>query len=281
MGAFLVLAVLMSAMALALVVPVLLKGAPSRSAVSRRAANAAIHNAELDRLDRQLSAGRITDEAHREARDEVMRRVLGEGASDTTLAAPAPARAPAAAVAVAVPLVAIALYLLVGNPGALGHLSVPAQLDASSVTADKLEEHLRYAPRDGRAWVLLARLEMDAGRYETAVGAYEHALSSNAKIARDAGIWCELADAVGMAQGGTLRGRPRELIEKALVLSPGHPRALEMAGSAAYEAGRYAETLDHWSALLAQIAPGSAAHEELGVAIARVRARAPAASAIH
>ena len=70
-------------------------------------------------------------------------------------------------------------------------------------------------------------------------------------------VWCEYADALGMAQGGRLEGRPRELIERALALNPAHPKALEMAGSAAYERGDFAAAARHWKALLAQLAAGS------------------------
>jgi cytochrome c-type biogenesis protein CcmH len=75
-----------------------------------------------------------------------------------------------------------------------------------------------------------------------------------------------------MAQGGSLRGRPRELIAKALAIDSDHPRALEMAGSAAYEAGDYRMALSYWEPLLAQLRSGTFAHWELSAAIERTRA---------
>ena len=82
----------------------------------------------------------------------------------------------------------------------------------------------------------------------------------------------QLADALGMAQGGSLAGRPAELVRKALSISATHPRALEMAGSAAYEAGDYAGALAYWEGLLAQLPEGSGAHSDLAAAITRTRA---------
>jgi len=127
-------------------------------------------------------------------------------------------------------------------------------------------------PRDGRGWVLEARRHMDADRFGEAARAYEHALAASRKVAADALVWCELADALGMAQGGSLKGRPAELVQKALAVKPNHPRALEMAGSVAYEQGDYAKALLYWEQLLIQLPAGSAAHAELSAAISRTRA---------
>lgn len=128
-------------------------------------------------------------------------------------------------------------------------------------------------PPDGRALVLEARRHMEANRFAEAAEAYEKGLAASRKVAGDPLVWCELADALGMAQGGRLEGRPAELIGKALALGPNHPRALEMAGSAAYEARDYARAVLHWEQLLAQLSPGSDEHAQLSQAIARSRAQ--------
>lgn len=127
-------------------------------------------------------------------------------------------------------------------------------------------------PQDGRAWVLDARRHMQANRFGEAARAYENGLAASRKVAADPLVWCELADALGMAQGGSLRGRPAEIVRKALALRPTHPRALEMAGSVAYEAGDYARAILFWEQLLVQLEPGTAAHAELSAAIVRTRA---------
>jgi cytochrome c-type biogenesis protein CcmH len=127
-------------------------------------------------------------------------------------------------------------------------------------------------PQDGRGWVLEARRHMQADRFAEAARAYEKGLAASRKVAADPQVWCELADALGMTQGGSLEGRPTELVHKALSIGPAHPRALEMAGSAALEAGDRAKAAVYWEQLLAQMPPGSRAHTELSAAIARVRA---------
>ena len=101
------------------------------------------------------------------------------------------------------------------------------------------------------------------------------ALAASAKIARDADIWCERADALGMARGGALAGEPTAFIERALAIDARHPRALEMAGSAAYQRGEFRLAVRFWNELQALVPADAQA--ELGAAIARAERRAKVA----
>lgn len=132
-----------------------------------------------------------------------------------------------------------------------------------------LREHLERQPRDARAWVLYGRVQIELDRFSEAAQAYDKALALSPKVAKDPAVWCEYADAVAMTQGGKLAGRPRELIDRALALNLDHPKALEMAGSAEYEQGRYKEALGYWRPLLAKLEPGSRMHRELAAAVER------------
>jgi cytochrome c-type biogenesis protein CcmH len=135
--------------------------------------------------------------------------------------------------------------------------------------ARRLSAHLEKQPRDARAWAILARLQFEMDHFAEAARAYEKALALPSKVANDPAVWCEYADAFGMTQGGKLAGKPRALIERALVLNPNHPKALEMAGSAEYARGDYAAALRYWRPLLAALEPGSQLQRELAAAIAR------------
>ena len=138
----------------------------------------------------------------------------------------------------------------------------------------QLVAHLERSPNDGRGWVLLARHDFDADRFDDAAKAYAQALAVDQKVARDPAIWCEYADALGMTQGSSLVGKPAELIAHALTLDPNHPQALEMAGSAAFERGDPAAAVEHWRHLLAQLPPRSNDHAELAAAIANAEEKA-------
>ena len=154
---------------------------------------------------------------------------------------------------------------------------VPAPDAAGGNHRAQLVAHLAGKPRDGRAWVALARLDMDEDRFADAAQHYAKAIDASAKVARDPGVLCEYADALGMAQGGRLEGPPAAMIERALVLDPGHPKALEMAGSVAYERRDYRTAARYWRTLLANFPAGTPAHGELAAAIERAEQRAATA----
>jgi len=141
--------------------------------------------------------------------------------------------------------------------------------EGAASLARRLGAHLETHPRDARSWAILARLQFGMDRFGEAAQAYEKALALPSKVANDPAVWCEYADALGMAQGGKLAGRPRALIDRALALKSNHPKALEMAGSAEYEQGDYTAAARYWRMLLMTLEPGSQAHAELAAAIAR------------
>lgn len=178
-------------------------------------------------------------------------------------------------------LLVLALGLIV-SAGWRGQRSEPADFVESpgqgtpEARRDALSAHLDRNPRDGRAWVLLGLLELDADRFEAAGRAFERALSVSPKVAADPSVWCEYADALGMAQGGSLVGKPTELIEHALSLRANHPKALEMAGSAAYERRDFERAAGYWRRLLPLLPEGSRQRAEVAAAIERSVALAAA-----
>jgi len=73
----------------------------------------------------------------------------------------------------------------------------------------------------------------------------------------DADLWADYAFAMAMANGQHLQGQPQELIKKSLQLDPDNAKALELAGSAAFEAKNYKQAVDYWQRLLAKTPAGS------------------------
>ena len=179
--------------------------------------------------------------------------------------------------AAAVPLAAMALYYAFGTPQAVDTSSELGPDIAPTTAADyvtRLEAHLKRQPRDARGWVLLGRAHAEASRFDAAAAAFVQAIAvSPDKVAKDPAVLCEYADVLAMQQGGRLSGKPLHLVNRALELNSRHPMALEMAGSAAYEEGRYADATRYWSELLPQLRAGSKRHAELSAAIERAKAR--------
>ena len=92
-------------------------------------------------------------------------------------------------------------------------------------------------------------------------------MAGRSKAANDPGVWVEYAEAQGMAQGGTLVGEPLRLVHKALAIDARHARALDLAGSAAWELRDYASAATYWQRLRTQLTPGETRHAELTGAI--------------
>jgi cytochrome c-type biogenesis protein CcmH len=132
----------------------------------------------------------------------------------------------------------------------------------------ELEQAVQRAPDNGRAWALLGFMHAEANRFADSAAAFEKALATSRRVALDPWVWCEYADVLGMAQG-SLAGKPTEAIQKALELQRDHPKALEMAGSAAYERRDYAAAAEFWRRVLIQVEPGSPAHQALQKAVER------------
>jgi len=253
---------------------------------SRARLNAALLGQRLDELERERDQGLISAEDFQTSRDELQRRALTEAAADAE--APQRSRAPLVVAAVALPVLAVALYLQFGSPHLAetrpGERSVMAALatgGAQEAAAGgpaamlaQLEAHVMASPDDGRAWALLGRARMNASQFAPAAAAYERALEIAPRIARDPMVWCEFADAVGMSQGGSLQGRPSELIGRALSINPEAPCALEMAGSAAVERRDFRTAQEHWGKLLKLLPAGSEQRQQLQAALARIEPKA-------
>ena len=149
----------------------------------------------------------------------------------------------------------------------------------ASRVADAYSSLVRYAqenPHDGRAWVLLAMAEKQRGQWTAAAAAFEHAMQFSPRSAADPALWCEWADALARAQGGSLEGRPSELIEQALALDGAHPRALDMAGRAAEGRGDHAGAVVYWQRLLPLLEPAGDARAQVSAAIERAQRLAAA-----
>jgi cytochrome c-type biogenesis protein CcmH len=181
---------------------------------------------------------------------------------------------------VGLPAVAIGFYALRGDLVALGNersvLSGPLRdegLPAGGAVSEQfyaeLERHLQQQPRDYRALVFKARLDMRAERFDQAAAAYEKAVVGRSKAVNDPGVRVEYAEARGMAQGGTLVGEPLQLVQTALGIDARHAQALDLAGSAAWEVRDFTMAAVYWKRLLAEIPASDARHAEVSQAIAR------------
>ena len=275
---FWLLAVLMTAVALAFVLVPLLRARPV-TGPSTLEANLDVLRSQRREIDADVANGTLPPEARDEALAELVRRAdsdLAPGATPTL--APRKPWATAAIIALALPACAFGLYLVRGTPGAadprMANGGMPVDEKQIVAMVDTLARKVRERPDDVQGWALLARSTATLGRFRESADAYEHL----ARIApNDPSVLADYADTLAMAQGKVLAGKPYELARQALSIDPTHPKALAIAASAALEANDYATSIGYWKKLEAQLAPDSEDMQQVRAIIDDVESRAKGA----
>jgi cytochrome c-type biogenesis protein CcmH len=279
MVAFWVLATLMTLLALAVVlVPLLRARAPSGPSAREVALD--VLRGQRREIESDIAAGQLPADARAEAMEELVARAgedLETGEPDAPRAEGPRPWALAIVAGIAIPALAFGIYAAIGTPSASDArtLAVQPSADEKQIAdmVESLARKVRDRPDDANGWALLARSMAALGRFQESAEAYEHLgkLKPN-----DADVLADWADALGMAQGRTLLGRPRELAEQALKIDPAHQKALALVATAAMDAGDFAGALGYWQRVAATMPPGSPDAAQVEQIIAEVRGRAAA-----
>jgi cytochrome c-type biogenesis protein CcmH len=134
---------------------------------------------------------------------------------------------------------------------------------------DSLAARQKANPGDLPGWVQLARAYKAQGRLPEA----EQAFAKAGKLVdSDPDLLTQYADLLA-TRSGNIEGRPMVLVNKALTLSPKHPMALMMAGTAAFRRADYAQAVAHWEKVLTVLPPGSPDASQVEAEIADARAK--------
>jgi cytochrome c-type biogenesis protein CcmH len=278
MTAFIVAAAAAVAIVLVLLMRPFFRRGAETVQTSRAQLNAAIHREQFAKLDQDLAEGTLSPDDYAQARTELQRRVLEDSRADEAMATVRAPRKTMIGVAFAVPIVAGALYLLLGNPAAMqgsgglppGHGDIATQADLEKMIA-ALATKLESEPTNYKGWSMLARSYKALNRPVEAQRAFEKAGSF---IDDDAQALASYADVVATNNGGSLAGKPTELIGKALKADPNNPMALWLAGTADFEAKKYQSATETWEKLAAMLPPGSDDARMLDGAINDARSKA-------
>ena len=261
--------------------PILQRSAESdrESEDERRRANIAVYRDQLAELETDLRNGIIAQEQYAQDREELERRLLDDTATVKTKpkTVSGAARSTAYAIALALPVAAVVFYLNVGNPKAITNEAEPTRPSGATSSAPAgrsqeqieasvaaLAKRLQENPNDAQGWTMLARSYTSMERFGEAAGAYAKATQLSPE---DADLWAAYAFVTAMASGRNLEGRPTELIEKALQVDPENVSALQLAGSAAFQAKDYKKAVSYWERVLKKVAPNS---EEAQLITARI-----------
>lgn len=281
MPVFALVAAVLVVVALAFLLPPLLRRAPV-AGVSTDAANISVYRDQLAELEADVRRGVITEAQSAQARTEIERRLADDlGTSSQAAPAARPSRAVAIVIAVAVPLVAVAGYALLGKPEALDpekRLGMTAEQAAGrtkmlEMTA-KLAARAKEKPEDPVGWAMLGRAYRMLGKVPEAARAYGKSVQLKGD---DPEILVEYAESLGMAQGGRFEGEPLALAKRALTLDPKNEKALALLGTVAFEAGDFRSAVDYWERLLALADPGTDFAKAVEGGLAEARAGLEAA----
>lgn len=253
----------------------------------------AASRARLLRLKAEHDAGKLDDRCYDEARRAVEREI-GEGLlAGQGAASPRPSRALLAVLSLFVVALAAVGYWQTGSPSLLQQAAPTADLAAAEPSADggasapsgmhqiesmvgKLAERMKNNPDDAEGWTMLARSYTVLGRFEEAIPAYARA----AELQPDnAGLLADYADAVAATQQSANNPRSIALIERALKADPKHPKALALAGSAAFDRAEYAVAIADWQKIADQLPPGSDLAPRVQAMIGEARAKLGTAGA--
>ena len=304
MMSFWIFAGLLVAIALAYVLPPLLQRVEQAADEGERS-NVSVYRDQLAELERDMRDGVLDREQYDQGRSELQRRLLedvapapGSPAAGGGAGGAAPGgRATATIIGAAIPLLAVILYSQIGTPRALAPGQPSAAAPPPSATAAepegaeggpmtgqpgapteqeiegrvaRLAERLKENPNDAQGWAMLARSYQNFKRYREASEAYGRAAELTGN---DAQLWADYAETLALANDSELRGRPAELIDKALQLDPQNQKALWLAGNAAAQAQNFQQAVAYWERLLKLLPEGSEAARSVAASIEDARSR--------
>ncbi|MCB1744229.1 MAG: c-type cytochrome biogenesis protein CcmI, partial [Gammaproteobacteria bacterium] len=173
-----------------------------------------------------------------------------------------PARLSAAALLLCVPVAAVMIYLQLGawpligvDLAALQRGSTTGGTASPEQMVARLEQRLREQPQDGAGWRLLGRSYLVLGKPAAAVDAYQQAV---ALLGEQPDLLVEYAEAESVRDGYRFSASVTERLERALQLSPDHPKALLLGGLAALQGGDQALARERITRVLDAYPPDSA-----------------------
>lgn len=256
---FWTLAALCVAVALAFVLPPLLRKKAAAAKVARRDINIAVYRDQLQELSADRDSGLLAEDQFQTARKELEARLAEDALTPNgDKVAPAQgARIWGFSLAAIIPASVFGLYVLLGAPMALT-ASSEAQANPNAVKGEhdimqliqKVEEKARANPNDAQAWTILAKTYAAVGHWPEALKTYEKAIKLRPD---DAAVMSGYAEALAISGNRVLKGKPMELVLKALEKNPDDLKALELAGIGNFQERNYAQAAYYFKRLHKQL----------------------------
>ncbi len=170
--------------------------------------------------------------------------------------------------AVAIPFLSIALYLDLGDYGAITRSKAPMSQEATNMPSPeaingmvvKLAEKLKAEPNNLEGWQMLGRSYKVMKKFPEAVDALSHAYA----LAQDNGdVLLQYAEALMLANNNSWVGKPDELVKKVLTQQPDNLNALWFAAMATAQQGDKPSAVNYLRKLEALLPSDSPDKKEL------------------
>jgi cytochrome c-type biogenesis protein CcmH len=163
------------------------------------------------------------------------------------------------------PACTLGLYLYLGAPAIIEEQALTQAQTRHDPEAmiKALEDKLKSQPADAEGWYALGRAYIAFQRLDEAEASLAKAVQLAPKEAR---MLSQQAEVIAL-KAGSLEGRPGELVAAALDLNYEDEKALELAGLAAFQKQKWAESLHFWRRLLKLLPKDSELHEAIERAV--------------
>lgn len=265
--AFWLAAVACVAIALAFVLPPLLRKKAVAAKAARRDINIAVYRDQMKEMETDRANGLLSEEQFQIGKLELEARLAEDAlAKEDAVMAPVASRRLGFALAGVLPIAAFGLYFWLGNPLSLVTIA-EAQAGGDGPVAgqvkgehdimqmiQKVEEKTKSDPNDGEAWSILAKTYAAVGHYPEALTAYEKAMKLRPDVPS---IMTGYAEALAIKNNRVLAGKPIELVMQALEKDPNDIKGLELAGIHAFQEKGFAKAAYYMKQLYKQLPPDS------------------------
>jgi len=251
--------------ALAFVLPPLLRRKETVAKAARRDINIAVYRDQMKEMETDRANGLLSEDQFQTAKIELEARLAEDALAQADKAmAPVASRRLGFTLAGLLPAAAFGLYFWLGNPLSLISIAEAQANPAGAQTAQgdhdimkmiqQVEEKTRKDPNDGEAWTMLAKTYAAVGHWPEALNAYEKAYKLRPAVPA---VMTGYAEALAIKNNRALRGKPMELVMQALEKDPNDMKGLELAAIAAFQDKGYAQAAYYFKHLYKLLPPDS------------------------
>ena len=232
---------------------------PIKETLSDDDSNIQINKQRQNELISDKSIGLIEEQYFKEAENEIIGTLASELKSNESKNFEIKPLIWVVSIAVFIAIISLSLYSQLAPkiiPNASDNSSESFSMDES---LDALKEYLVENPDDFSAWLMLGMAQAGIGDVDDSIISFENAFKINSN---DIDLLLQYATALSLNQDGAFIGAPKELIEKALTISPQSEQVLYFAGIVAAQEANFDLARDYWEKAL-YIMPDS--HPDRGI----------------